>query len=279
VRVTVLASGSGGNALLVEADRTRVLIDAGLAPRKLAQRFEQTGLTSRLDDVQAVLCTHEHVDHGGAVASLASAGIATYCTAGTARALALTAGVTTIAAGERFTVGALEITPVSVPHDATEPVAFIVSDGTARAGILVDIGHPDASVVAAFAGCDALVLETNHDPDLLRAGAYPPTLKRRIAGRHGHLSNEQAADLLRMMAAGGRAALPRVLVLAHLSAANNRPKLARAAIEKALPVSSRPRLLIAPQDRPVAPLELGAGGAVKVLPSHDNRQLSLAFPD
>jgi phosphoribosyl 1,2-cyclic phosphodiesterase len=283
MRVTVLASGSAGNAILVEAERTRVLVDAGLAPRKLAQRMEQTGLATRLDDVQAVVCSHEHGDHASGVPALASAGVTTYCTAGTARALRLSTS-TDIGAGCAFTVGALEITPVAVPHDAADPVMFVVSDGRARVGVLVDVGHADPRVSAAFAGCDTLVLETNHDADMLRAGQYPPTLKRRIAGRLGHLSNEQAAEVLRQMATGAgagvpRRGLPRVLVLAHLSATNNRPRLARTVIERAVPAPERPRLLIAPQDRPVAPIELGGEGVVRVLPSPDNRQLSLAFPD
>jgi phosphoribosyl 1,2-cyclic phosphodiesterase len=166
-----------------------------------------------------------------------------------------------------------------VPHDAAEPVAFVVSDGVARVGVLVDCGHADVDVAAAFAGCDALVLEANHDADLLRFGAYPPTLKRRIAGRLGHLSNEQCGEMLQMIARAARPRpLPRVLVLAHLSQQNNRPKLARAAIEKALPVHGRPTLLLAPPDRALAPIEL-VGGRVRVLPEGSQRQLSLAFPD
>ena len=278
MRVTVLASGSSGNAILVEAEGTRVLIDAGLPPRRLDQRLQRAGLGVGLEDVQAVLCTHEHGDHGGGVPALASAGIAVFATTGTARALDLPAA-RTISAGVRFEVGALTVEPVGVPHDAAEPVAFVVSDGVARVGVLVDCGHADVDVAEAFSGCDALVLEANHDAELLRFGAYPPTLKRRIARRLGHLSNDQCAEMLHLIARAARPRpLPRVLVLAHLSQENNRPKLARAAIEKALPAPGRPTLLVAPPDRALAPIEL-IGGRVRVLPEGSQRQLSLAFPD
>jgi len=276
--VTVLASGSSGNAILVEAEGTRVLVDAGLPPRRLDQRLQRAGLGVGLEDVQAVLCTHEHSDHGGGVPALASAGIAVYSTHGTARALNLPAA-RCIGAGVSFELGALTIEPVAVPHDAAEPVAFVISDGIARVGVLVDCGHADVDVAAAFAGCDALVLEANHDAELLRYGAYPPTLKRRIAGRLGHLSNAECAEMLHMIARAPRPRpLPRVLVLAHLSQQNNRPKLARAAVEKALPALGRPTLLLAPQDRALSPIEM-IGGRIRVLPEGSQRQLSLAFPD
>jgi phosphoribosyl 1,2-cyclic phosphodiesterase len=276
--VTVLASGSSGNAVLVEADGTRVLVDAGLVPRKLDERFSRTRLDVKLDDVQAVLASHEHGDHAVGVAGLASAGIATYATAGTTRALGLPS-VREIGAAVRFEIGALTVEPVAVPHDAAEPVAFILSDGVSRVGVLVDVGHVDAELAESFAGCDVLLMEANYDSDLLRLGQYPPSLKRRIASRVGHLSNEQTAEALRFMARAARPRpLPRVLVLGHLSLQNNRPRLARVAVERALPASQRPQILIAPGDRPLAPIEL-VGGRVRVLPEADQRQLSLAFPD
>jgi len=274
VRVTVLASGSGGNSILIEADRTRVLVDAGLAARDLAKRIERSPAASRLDDVQAVLVTHEHTDHVSGVAALGSAGVHVYATPGTARAARLQR-TRDVAAGERFALGALEIMPVAMPHDAAEPVGFVLSDGHCRTGILTDCGFPSAEVAAAFGGCDILILETNHDPDMLRAGAYPPSLKRRIGGTRGHLSNDQAAEMLRLL---GRPN-PRVLILAHLSPLNNRPRLARLAVERALlPLGPRPRLLVASQERPTAPVTVD-GGEIHVMPAQDDRQLRLAFPD
>jgi phosphoribosyl 1,2-cyclic phosphodiesterase len=259
---------------LVEADGTCVLVDAGLQPRDLSRRMERAAGPARLEDVGAILCTHEHGDHAGGVPALASAGLAVYATEGTARALGLPAAVA-VAAGASFPVGALVVEPVALPHDAAEPVGFIVDDGEGRAGFITDCGHATREVAAAFATCDVLLLETNYDHDLLRAGPYPAALKRRIAGRHGHLSNLEAADLLRFM----RAPRTQVLILAHLSEENNKPRLARAAVERALSdLGARPRLLVAGQDKPLAPISC-RGGAASVLPGVDDRQLRFAFSD
>lgn len=276
MRVTVLSSGSSGNAILVEADKTRVLVDAGLPARDLARRLERSAADSRLDDVEGILCTHEHGDHAGAVPALASAGLMVYATTGTARALNLT-GTTTVAAGETLRVGALEVLPVAMPHDAAEPVGFILDDGEGRVGVITDCGRPTAEVAAAFASCDVLVLETNYDADLLAAGPYPAALKRRIAGPSGHLSNREAAELLRLM----KTPRVQVLVLAHLSVENNRPRLARAAVDRALAelgLPAKPRVLVAGQDKPVAPVAC-RGGAAHVLPGMDHRQMCFAFTD
>ncbi len=272
--MTVLASGSAGNAILVEAEGTRLLVDCGLPARDLARRMERSAAAARLEDVQGVLCTHEHGDHASGLAALASAGLAAYTTDGTARALGLT-GTMTVAAGATFTVGALEVLPVAMPHDAAEPVGFIVDDGHGRAGFITDCGRPAPDVAAAFASCDVLVLETNYDRDLLAAGPYPTALKRRIGGPLGHLSNLEAAELLGLMAR------PRVqvLILAHLSVENNKPRLARAAVERALAaLGVRPRLLVAGQDRALAPVACRKGQA-SVLPGMDDRQLCFAFRD
>jgi phosphoribosyl 1,2-cyclic phosphodiesterase len=262
----------------VEADKTRVLVDAGLPARDLARRFERSAADSRLDDVEGILCTHEHGDHAGAVPALASAGLAVYATTGTARALNLShRGTTTVAAGETLRVGALEVLPVAMPHDAAEPVGFILDDGEGRVGVITDCGRPTAEVAAAFATCDVLVLETNYDADLLAAGPYPAALKRRIAGPSGHLSNREAADLLRLM----KTPRVQVLVLAHLSVENNRPRLARAAVDRALAelgLPTKPRVLVAGQDKPVAPVAC-RGGAAHVLPGMDHRQMCFAFTD
>jgi phosphoribosyl 1,2-cyclic phosphodiesterase len=272
--VTVLSSGSAGNAVLVEADGTRVLVDAGLHARDLARRFQRAAAQSRLDDVQAILCTHEHGDHAGGVPALASAGIAVYCTDGTGRALNLT-GTTQVAAASSVTVGALEVISVAMPHDAAEPVGFVLDDGDGRVGVITDCGRPTADVAAAFASCDVLVLETNHDRDLLAAGPYPPGLKRRIGGPLGHLSNAEAGELLRLM----RRPRAQVLILAHLSSENNRPRLARAVVESALrELDARPRVLVAAQDKPVAPVSV-VRGAAQVLAGADGSQLRFAFSD
>jgi phosphoribosyl 1,2-cyclic phosphodiesterase len=280
VRVTVLASGSAGNAVLVEAGgegpgrATPLVIDCGLAARELAKRLDRSTTRITLEDVRAVLCTHEHGDHAGGVPALASAGVATYATGGTARALNL-AGTIAVAAGGRVTVDAAQVEAIAMPHDAVEPVGFIIEDEDARVGVITDCGRADPEVAAAFASCDVLVLEANYDPDLLRAGPYPPGLKRRIASAHGHLSNAEAADLLRLM----RSPRAQVIVLAHLSIENNKPRLARAAVERAArDLGIAVRLVIATQERPAPPVVIRKRLA-SILPGMDDRQLRLAFPD
>lgn len=274
MRVTVLCSGSAGNSILVESGSTRLLVDAGMQPRELARRMERSAAGARLDQVEGVLCTHEHGDHGAGVPALASAGLKVYATGGTARALGLP-GAIAVGAGATFEAGALRVTPVALPHDAAEPVGFVVADEGGSVGYVVDCGNPTPEVAAAFAGCELLILETNHDPALLRAGPYPPALKRRIGGPQGHLSNEQAAELLRLMGP------PRaqVLVLAHLSQENNKPRLARFAIDRVLAeLGVRPRVLVAGQDKALSPLRCDKGVAA-VEAGVDNRQLCFGFAD
>lgn len=249
-------------------------MDAGLAPADLARRIERSATGRRLEDVQAVCVTHEHSDHVAGVAALGSAGVPIYSTEGTARAANIT-GTRQIAAGATERIGALHVTSVAMPHDAAEPVGLVFDDGEARVGILTDCGYASADVARAFAACDVLVLETNHDPDMLRAGSYPPFLKRRIGGSRGHLSNDQAAEMLRLM----RKPAAQVLVLAHISNLNNRPKLAKYAVDRALAATGcRPRILIARQERPLEPIT-ARKGRVEVAPPTHERQLSLAFPD
>src|SRR5262249_19698805 len=138
----------------------------------------------------------------------------------------------TVRAGEPFTVGAFTVRPVAVPHDAAEPVGFVLEANGTRAGILTDCGHDAPEVAAGVAGCDVLVLECNYDVTMLKYGSSPPSLKRRVGGRLGHLSNDQAAGLLKQMIKLGRA--PRLVVAAHLSQANNRPQLAKSALDRVL---------------------------------------------
>lgn len=277
MRVTVLASGSAGNAVLCEGGRggrTKLLVDCGLPARELAKRFARSATGARLEDLRGVLCTHEHGDHAGGVPALASAGMATYATEGTARALGL-AGTHGVEAGTSIGIDGVMVLVVAMPHDAAEPVGFILDDGDGRVGVITDCGHADPRVADAFASCDILVLEANHDPDLLRAGAYPPALKRRIASPVGHLSNSEAAELLRLM--GPPCA--QVIILAHLSAENNQPRLARTLIDQTLvSLGVRARILVAAQERPTPPV-VSERHRVRILPGMDDRQLRLAFPD
>ncbi len=231
IRFASLGSGSKGNALLVESGGTRLLVDCGFGQREIALRLARLGVEPT--SVDAVLVTHEHADHVGGVARAASrfgwAVHASHGTAAAARQLAEVA-VRRFDSHVSFSIGDIEIHPYPVPHDAREPTQFVFSDGAWRLGVLTDAGTITPHIVAMLTECAALVLEANHDADMLANGRYPPQLKRRIAGGFGHLDNTVAAGLLRTL---GNGQLQHV-VAAHLSAENNSPDLARAALADAL---------------------------------------------
>src|SRR3989440_7517172 len=217
------------------AGGTHVLIDCGLNLRDTERRLARIGLEPR--DIDAVLVTHEHGDHAGCVFDFAAAHNVLVClTYGTLRALRAEGRVhdgikTKLLRGEeKFAVGALEVSPFTVPHDAAEPVQYVVSDGAARLGVLTDIGISTRHVEQALSGLDALVLECNYDRDMLWNGGYPRWLKERIARPFGHLDNEESG---RLLAALDCTRLKHVIG-AHLSQQNNRPQLARAVLARAL---------------------------------------------
>jgi phosphoribosyl 1,2-cyclic phosphodiesterase len=233
LRFCCLGSGSEGNATVVEAGdglaTTRVLLDNGFNGSQLRQRLARAGLG--IDDLDAVVLTHEHSDHVGGVRTLLrQADLPVYCSLGTARAALLEEHFTEVVAGEIVAVGALSLLPFPVAHDAAEPLQYVFGDGDRRLGVLTDVGMPGDEVVSALAGVDALVLECNHDVAMLRASGYPPFLKARILGSHGHLSNAQAAELL------GRLDRRRLGLVAagHLSRRNNLPQLAQEALAAVL---------------------------------------------
>jgi phosphoribosyl 1,2-cyclic phosphodiesterase len=233
MRFASLGSGSRGNGLLVQQGRTTLLVDCGFGLREVRERLERLGLAPQ--ELTAVVVTHEHGDHLGGVVRLAGKyALPVYLTHGTWTEASRTSigqvDVRVFDSHVAFPLGDLEVSPFPVPHDAREPVQFVFSDGTRRLGLLTDTGCITTHVVRMLSGCDALVLECNHDPDLLEAGAYPIALKRRIAGDYGHLSN---ADAARLLAETERGRLQHV-VAAHLSEQNNRPELARTALSDAL---------------------------------------------
>jgi phosphoribosyl 1,2-cyclic phosphodiesterase len=232
VRFASLGSGSRGNALLVEAGNTRVLIDAGFGPREMSRRLARLNLAG--EDVDAVLVTHEHSDHiGGVFACARRFGWAVLLTHGTLAACGeggVDQRTTIIDSHQSLSVGDLDIQPFPVPHDAREPVQFVLTDGAGRLGVLTDAGHVTSHMVAMLAGCDALVLECNHDAAMLAQGSYPTALKRRVGGPWGHLDNGAAASLLAQL----EASRLRHVVAAHLSEQNNSPLLARAALSAVL---------------------------------------------
>ena len=239
LRFASLASGSKGNCLVVEAREaacgTRVLVDCGLNLRDTERRLARLGLQPA--DIDAILVTHEHGDHAHGVFDFAAAhDITVYLTYGTMAALKaegrVIEGVRMVMVNGRQSeaLQGMLIFPFTVPHDAREPVQFVLSDGERRLGVLTDIGAPTAHVAQVLSGLDALVLEANYDRELLWNGAYPRWLKQRIAGPFGHLDNQDSARLL------GALDCSRLkhLIGAHLSENNNRPDLARAALARAL---------------------------------------------
>jgi phosphoribosyl 1,2-cyclic phosphodiesterase len=235
LRFASLASGSGGNCLIAEAGSTRVLIDCGLKLTETERRLERLGVPP--GEITGILVTHEHGDHASGVFDFAAAHrVAVYLTHGTLRAMReegkVVDGVRVVVVDGRqsFAVADMQVHPFTVPHDSREPVQYVVSDGASRLGVLTDIGTPTAHVAACLAGCHALVLECNHDLDMLWAGGYPTWLKQRIAGPFGHLHNGDSERLLAMV---DRSRMKHVIA-AHLSQQNNRPELARAALARAM---------------------------------------------
>ena len=233
LRFSSLGSGSEGNALLVQVSGSMLMMDCGFGLAETEMRLERSG--ARPADLDAILVTHEHSDHIGGVARFARKhGTPVWLTHGTAKVL--TDGSLPHALRhyvdphERFAVGDIEVTPFFVPHDAYEPVQYVFSDGASRLGVLTDTGSITTHIRESLSGCDALVLECNHDLDMLMNGAYPISLKRRVAGKFGHLDNLTAASLL---SAIDCSRLKHILA-AHLSKQNNLPELAKSALAAAL---------------------------------------------
>ncbi|MGA8031509.1 MAG: MBL fold metallo-hydrolase [Casimicrobiaceae bacterium] len=233
MRFASLGSGSEGNGLVVEARDTRVLIDCGFGVRDTVARLARLGIEP--ESVSAILVTHEHSDHvGGVPAFAARYRIPVWLTFGTMQVVGerfvRAERVYGFDSHDAFGIGELEIRPFPVPHDAREPVQFVVGDGGHRLGVLTDLGVSTPHVEASLSGCDALVLECNHDAGMLAESDYPYPLKQRIAGRLGHLDNEAAASLLASLDTSRL----RHVVAAHLSQQNNTPDRARAALAGAL---------------------------------------------
>ena len=235
-RFASLGSGSQGNCLIFESATTRILLDCGFNPRETALRLGRLGLVP--EDLTGIIVTHEHSDHVGGVFPFARRhGLPVWLTYGTLTAAReQDAGVdegvavTLIDGHAPVEIGDVLVQPYTVPHDAREPVQYVLSDGVRRLGVLTDAGCSTPHIEAMLSGCEALVLETNHDLGLLRKGAYPAWLKARVSGRFGHLDNESSAALLASLDCSRL----RHLVAAHLSKQNNTPELARAALVSAL---------------------------------------------
>lgn len=230
IRFASLGSGSKGNATLVAAGDTLVMVDCGFPRREVEVRLQRLGVAP--DRLDAILVTHEHGDHSAGVASLAKAyGLPVYLSHGTAATKRLGAGYRQVCinAGEPFSIGDLDVQSVAVPHDAREPVQFRFGFAGASLGVLTDLGSVTPHVVEAYSRCDGLLLEFNHDRDLLRSGPYPAPLKRRVAGDYGHLNNDQAVELLRAVACSRL----KVVLVGHISQQNNTLEHVQRSLERA----------------------------------------------
>jgi len=233
MRFALLGSGSRGNATLVEEGKTRLLIDCGFSVREVERRMARLDLSAGM--LSAILVTHEHNDHLGGVGALARKyRLPVWLTPGTAAAGRKRLGelpqVEYLNCHSDFAIEALQITPYPVPHDAREPCQFVFGNGDKRLGVLTDTGRSTQHIEQQLSRCDALILESNHDPQMLAEGPYPPSLQARVGGDLGHLSNAQAAEILQRL---DNSALQH-LVAAHLSEKNNRPELAVTAMSAAL---------------------------------------------
>ncbi len=259
LRVVVLGSGSGGNAVVVESDGERILIDAGFSCRELERRMRSMGIDPKT--ISALLLTHEHDDHvRGAGRFAAKYALPVWATRGTIAGTTLPAAVAlrveTLESGHTVAVSGFAIEPFLIPHDAREPVGFVVEDRfRRRIGLVADLGCRSRLAWGRLVDLDLLIIEANHDLEMLREGPYPWSLKQRVASRHGHLSNSEAADGLPELFSDRL----RQIVLYHLSRTNNRPALAAATIGETLDrAGCRAEVVVADQFQPTPWLEVAS---------------------
>jgi phosphoribosyl 1,2-cyclic phosphodiesterase len=248
LRFSILSSGSGGNSLYIEAGGKRILIDAGLSEKKLSQRIAQ--IDRSMSGLDAVFATHEHSDHiRGMGPLLRKHQLQLYTTEGTykraSQTLGKLPGFNTIRAGQPVEFDELIVEPYSTPHDAEESVAFVIHYQGLRLGLATDLGRLTPEVISKLQNLDALLVESNHNVEMLDAGPYPWVTKRRIKSDVGHLSNEACGEILSSVKHSGL----RLVVLMHMSETNNHPDLARLTAQQALGQDT-PNMFIAEQNHP-----------------------------
>ncbi len=260
-----VASGSSGNCICLGSDQCHVMIDAGISGKRIEEGMNTYDYTT--SDMDGVLITHEHSDHIQGLGVIARKyGLPIYATKGTADAILQSSSVGkidpslfhVIEAGKTFFIGNLEIYPMSISHDAADPVAYLVSDGRHRVGVVTDLGYYDADIVSHMEGLDALLLEANHDIHMLQVGAYPYPLKQRILGERGHLSNETSGQLLGQILHDGM----QHILLGHLSKENNYDELAYETVRLEISLGDNPYrgndfpIEVAKRDRPSSLIRL-----------------------
>ena len=260
-----VASGSSGNCISLGSDQCHVMIDAGISGKRIEEGMNTYDYTT--SDMDGVLITHEHSDHIQGLGVVARKyGLPIYATKGTADAILQSSSVGkidpslfhVIEAGKTFFIGNLEIYPMSISHDAADPVAYLVSDGRHRVGVVTDLGYYDADIVSHMEGLDALLLEANHDIHMLQVGAYPYPLKQRILGERGHLSNETSGQLLGQILHDGM----QHILLGHLSKENNYDELAYETVRLEISLGDNPYrgndfpIEVAKRDRPSSLIRL-----------------------
>jgi len=215
MRLASLGSGSKGNATIVQLGDQLFLVDCGFSARQVTTRLARLELAP--GDITALLVTHEHSDHMRGVQTLAHKfNIPVYASHGTLKAMDFPLAANGFDSHESFAVGNVQVVPVAVPHDAREPTQFVFVHDGVKVGVLSDLGHVTPHVIASYKDCDLLLMESNHDLDMLKSGRYPPYLQRRVGGLHGHLNNHQAVELLEAI---GHRDLK--VVIGHISEANN----------------------------------------------------------
>jgi phosphoribosyl 1,2-cyclic phosphodiesterase len=267
LRVSILASGSSGNITLLESDTTRILVDAGLGKRETLARL--AAVEREIDHLDAVLITHEHTDHcNGLPQVLGLWKSPLYVTEPTMDALhrilpetfgKRLRGVESIQAGQSFAIGDIDVHAFGIPHDAADPVAFTFRTNGTKVAICTDLGYLPNHVKVHLRQCDCLILESNHDLDMLKVGPYPWVVKQRVLSRTGHLSNHAVSEFL--ADPEGFDSHARYLVLAHISQENNNPYTATITAQEALDRrpsehAFRGELLLASQHQPLKPLHL-----------------------
>ncbi len=265
VSVSVLASGSRGNTTLVESSKARILVDAGISCRETFKRLKSLGREPR--EISAILITHEHSDHVYGLATLAKKlKVPVFMTGATHQAWARSlrnesgempqvAKLGIFSAGRSFQIADITVTPFTIPHDAADPVGFTFRAEGTKLAIATDLGYMPASVCDHLRGCEVLIIESNHDLEMLRAGVYPWSVKQRVMSRVGHLSNESLAQFFAQNYDGGAS----YIVLAHLSEQNNHPEIALRAAENALGPQMtliRNRVMLAAQNAPTESIRL-----------------------